>query len=142
MACSTTTRVGEKIRLTLLSPRLNALPLGFFWLLGEDALQLVALKTSEAGCTDQGPDTSERIQLIGRALAPWLQSNITGPAAMASIADPFGSGMVRVVLIPIGYEGACGVLNFSAPLPPHGGGDLAAGILIAFQVPCLLCEER
>jgi PAS domain S-box-containing protein len=64
----------------------------------------------EAGCTDQGPDTAERIQLIGRALAPWLQSNITGPAAVASVADPFGSGTVRVVLIPIGYEGACGVL--------------------------------
>lgn len=64
----------------------------------------------EAGCTDQGPDTAERIQLIGRALAPWLQSNITGPAAVASVADPFGSGTVRVVLIPIGFEGACGVL--------------------------------
>jgi PAS domain S-box-containing protein len=64
----------------------------------------------EAGCTDQGPDTAERIQLIGRALAPWLQSNITGPAAVASVADPFGSGTVRVVLSPIGFEGACGVL--------------------------------
>jgi PAS domain S-box-containing protein len=64
----------------------------------------------EAGCTDQGPDSSERIQVIGRALAPWLQSNMTGPAAVASVADPFGSGTVRVVLIPIGFEGACGVL--------------------------------
>ena len=64
----------------------------------------------EAGCTDQGPDSSERIQVIGRALAPWLQSNVTGPAAVASVTDPFGSGTVRVVLIPIGYEGACGVL--------------------------------
>ncbi len=64
----------------------------------------------DASCTDQGPDTSERTQVIGRALAPWLQSNVAGPAAVSSIAAPFGSGTVRVVLIPIGYEGACGVL--------------------------------
>ena len=61
----------------------------------------------EAGCTDHGPDTLDRTQVIGLALAPWLQSN--GPA-VSSIADPFGRGTVRVFVIPIGWAGACGVL--------------------------------
>ncbi len=44
ITCSTSTRAEEKIRLRNLSPILNGLPLGFFWLPGDDPFRLVALK--------------------------------------------------------------------------------------------------
>ncbi|MGH8647238.1 MAG: PAS domain S-box protein, partial [Gammaproteobacteria bacterium] len=61
----------------------------------------------ETGCTDSGPDTLDRTQVLGLALAPCLDSN---RPAVSSIADPFGRGTVRVLVIPIGCAGACGVL--------------------------------
>src|SRR5215472_3704334 len=45
ITCSTTTRAPENSRLSSRSPTLKSWPLGFFWLSGQYALRLVALKT-------------------------------------------------------------------------------------------------
>jgi signal transduction histidine kinase len=52
--------------------------------------------------------TADRAHDVGNALAPWLAT--AGFGSPSSIPHPLGSGMVRLVIIPIGYDGGRGVI--------------------------------
>jgi two-component system sensor histidine kinase/response regulator len=62
----------------------------------------------EVARTAGGPTTPDQTRDLGRALAPWLDAGGADPAP--SIPNPAGSGTVRLVVIPIGYDQQVGVL--------------------------------
>ena len=65
----------------------------------------------ETARTPHGPIPVEQVRDIGRAFEP-LQS---GRAASADIADPLGTGTLRPVITPLGYDGDCGFLIVASP---------------------------
>lgn len=58
--------------------------------------------------TPQGPLSASQTQEIGRDLEPLLKATPSDQAVM--IPNPFGSGELRLAVVPIGCEGDCGVL--------------------------------
>ncbi len=69
----------------------------------------------EVVCTDQGLEPASRTQDIGTALEPLLKCGGSNPPP--TIANPVGSGTLRLAVIPIGYEGSCGFLVAASPQP-------------------------
>ncbi len=64
--------------------------------------------TIEVAHSDRGLITADRAHDVGNALAPWLTT--AGFDSPSSIPHPLGSGMVWLVIIPIGYDGGRGVV--------------------------------
>jgi signal transduction histidine kinase len=62
----------------------------------------------EVARTEEGLHTPGQAQLLRRALAPWL--NVQGYHPPVSLHNPFGSGSVRVAIIPLGIGAEHGVL--------------------------------
>jgi signal transduction histidine kinase len=62
----------------------------------------------EAARADRRLDVIARAQEIGRTLSPWLTPEEPGVAR--SVPDPLGSGMLRIVCLPIGLHGERGVV--------------------------------
>jgi PAS domain S-box-containing protein len=62
----------------------------------------------EVARTGQGPATEEQLRQLGSALAPWLESSRS--ALPPAIPHPLREGRAHLAVLPIGYEGECGVL--------------------------------
>jgi len=62
----------------------------------------------EAARAEREPAVAGQAPAIGRALAPWLESADSNP--LPFIPNPAGRGMVRLAVIPIGFEGEYGVV--------------------------------
>ena len=57
----------------------------------------------EVARTGRRPTEAGQAEEIGRALTPWLDRAHTN--SVVSVPNPVGSGTVRIVRIPIGWEG-------------------------------------
>lgn len=69
----------------------------------------------EVAGNPQGPISANQTKEIGKHLEPLLE---TGQSAQnVTIRDPFGSGTLRLAVIPLGCEGDCGVLVAGAHQP-------------------------
>ena len=53
----------------------------------------------------RGEETPDMARAVGGALEPWLEC---GLGSSPTTANPAGEGTVRLAVIPIGYDGACG----------------------------------
>ena len=62
----------------------------------------------EAARAERHPEVANQAPAIGRALAPWLTAARSD--SPPSIPNPTGNGMVRLAIIPIGYEGGYGMV--------------------------------
>jgi PAS domain S-box-containing protein len=62
----------------------------------------------EVAATINGPTTEAQTRAIGKALAPWLDRPESNE--IRSVTNPLGSGMVPVVVVPIGRIGEAGVI--------------------------------
>jgi PAS domain S-box-containing protein len=69
----------------------------------------------EVAGTPQGPISASQTQEIGKNLEPLLK--ISQSDQTVTIPDPFGSGTLRLAVIPIGCEGDCGVLVAGSQQP-------------------------
>ena len=67
----------------------------------------------EAAGTQQGPIAQNESREIGRTLAPLMDG--CHPERAPTIANPLGSGTLRLAVTRLGYEGDCGVLVVGSP---------------------------
>ncbi len=95
----------------------------------------------EVAGTPQGPLSASRTQEIGIGLEPWLKTGRSG--STVSIPDPFGSGTLRIAVIPIGFESDCGVLVAGSQKPdfPSQTDRLFLGVA-ANQAAIVLQQKR
>jgi hypothetical protein len=68
----------------------------------------------EVAHTARGPAPTAQAEEIGRALDPWLNTNDLSRTP-ASIANPLGNGMTRIICPPFGIEARGGVLVACSP---------------------------
>jgi PAS domain S-box-containing protein len=69
----------------------------------------------EVACTPRGPTSVNQTQDIGRVLEPLLESG--SPDRALTIANPIGSGTLRIAVATIGHEADCGVVVASSQQP-------------------------
>ncbi|MEP7381535.1 MAG: GAF domain-containing protein, partial [Gemmatimonadota bacterium] len=69
----------------------------------------------EVAETQRGSLPLQQIQVIAKILDPLLPSG--SPDQTLSIANPLGSGRLRLVITPLGYAGDCGVVVAASPVP-------------------------
>ena len=67
--------------------------------------------------THDGVEAAKVVQGIGEVLEPLCQKQ----SQVATIANPFGSGTVRVAIAPVGVMGDCGFLVAGSPDPDFPG---------------------
>jgi len=90
--------IAEELGLVLL----RSLPVAFAYarLHGPAGVKVEVVRTRD------GPQDAHQAREIGETLEPLLK----GGGQAQSMANPFGSGTLRVVVVPIGWAGDCGVL--------------------------------
>jgi hypothetical protein len=64
--------------------------------------------------TARGPAPAAQADEVGRTLDPWLNAHDQSGAS-PSIANPLGSGMIRIICTPIGIEARGGVVAAGSP---------------------------
>lgn len=69
----------------------------------------------EVAHTHRGPIPARQAHEIGRKLQPLLKPG--NPDQPPAIANPFGSGTLRLAIRPLGCDGDCGVLVAGSPQP-------------------------
>jgi len=69
----------------------------------------------EVARSERGRLSPAEVRAIGDALAPALWS--PGAERAAVVTDPSGGGSLRVLSVPLGYNGACGVVAVGSPRP-------------------------
>ena len=96
----------------------------------------------EVAHTARGPALPAQAEEIGRALAPWLNTNDLSRTP-SSIANPLGNGMTRIICPPFGIEARGGVLVACSPRAdfPTEVDRLLLGVA-ANQVAILLDRRR
>src|SRR3954470_11754059 len=96
----------------------------------------------EVAHTARGPAPTAQAEEIGRALDPWLNTKDRSRTP-SSIANPLGSGMIRIICAPFGIEARGGVLVACSPRAdfPTEVDRLLLGVA-ANQVAVLLDRRR
>src|SRR5262249_13987062 len=90
---------------------LEKLRLEFVYILVRDRAQEIPLEVAH---TARGPAPAAQAEEVGRALDPWLNSPDPSRTP-SSIANPLGSGMIRVICTPFGIEARGGFLVACSP---------------------------
>lgn len=67
----------------------------------------------ETARTPHGPIPADQVHDIGKAFEPLLKNS--SPAAATDFANLLGTGILRVVITPLGYDGDCGFLIVASP---------------------------
>ncbi|MGE5756289.1 MAG: ATP-binding protein [Planctomycetaceae bacterium] len=117
---------------------LNTLDVDFAYVRLKDLDERIA---HEAARTHLGLEPASRTQEIGTSLGPLLKFGGSDPPP--TIDNPVGRGRVQLAIIPIGYEGDCGILVVASPRPdfPTQADRLVLG-LGANQAAVVLQHKR
>ena len=84
---------------------LRSLPLDLVYVRVHDLSASVAFETAR---TPDGPIRADQAHDIGKVLEPLLQSGSF--ASATDVANLLGTGILRLVITPLGYDGDCGFL--------------------------------
>src|SRR5262249_31769074 len=93
---------------SLAAALLEMLRLEFVYILARDRVHDIPLEVAH---TARGPARAAQAEEVGRALDPWLNTHDPPP----SIANPLGSGMIRIICTPFGTEARGGCLVACSP---------------------------
>jgi PAS domain S-box-containing protein len=94
----------------------RALPVAFVYVRVSSPAGKGALEVAR---TPRGPTPAGQVHEIGKELEPLLKPG--SPNLTPAIANPFGSGTLRLAILPIGCAGDCGVLVAGSPQPDFPG---------------------
>ncbi len=83
----------------------RSLPAAFVYVRATGERAVVA---AEVAGTQRGLVSPNQAQEIGKTLEPLVKADSSGQAP--TIASPFGVGTLRLAVMPLGYEGDCGVV--------------------------------
>ena len=67
----------------------------------------------ETARTPQGTMPPDQVRDLGKFFAPLLKNS--GSASVTEMANPLGTGTLRFVITPLGYDGDCGFLIVASP---------------------------
>jgi PAS domain S-box-containing protein len=90
----------------------STLPATFVYVRVSDRAGKAAVETAR---THRDPAPAQKAHEIGKRLEPLLEPGTRDPFPV--IANPFGSGTLRLAIIPIGCEGDCGVVVAGSQRP-------------------------
>ena len=101
----------RRIAESLAAALLEMLRLELVYILVGDRAHEIPLEVAH---TARGPAPTAQVEEVGRALDPWLNSHDPSRTP-SSIANPLGSGMIRIICTPFGIEARGGFLVACSP---------------------------